>query len=181
MSRKESKTLLLESALDSPIPMPSIGMTQIAAINLGSTLSRILLAVGGSKWDNYTANRSEGSRPRIMIVDDEKDIAWLFARGLQKRGFEVELYNDPAIALSKFKPNHYAMLVLDVKMPGMSGFELLSKIKEKDPQQKACFASGYEVHDEVQMDLLPDLDSDSIMKKPVTIAELEQRIRQELE
>src|SRR5215204_5993409 len=72
-------------------------------------------------------------RNRILIVDDEPDIARLFKLGLEyEGGFEVDVYNDPILALSNYMPGLYDLLLLDIRMPKMSGLELYQNIREKD-------------------------------------------------
>jgi two-component system, OmpR family, response regulator ChvI len=79
---------------------------------------------------------------RILIVDDEPDITESFGLALEDSGFKVDKYNDPAIALASFEPNVYSLLILDIKMPKMDGFELYDKIKKIDNKVK-YFSSAY--------------------------------------
>lgn len=73
---------------------------------------------------------------RILIVDDESDIARLFKLSLERQGgFEVDVYNDPIVALSNYKPGIYDLLLLDIKMPEMNGLELYQSIREKDKEK----------------------------------------------
>jgi DNA-binding response OmpR family regulator len=65
---------------------------------------------------------------------------------LEYYGFEVETYNEPKKALSNFKPDYYDLIILDIKMPGMDGFELHGKIKEIDPNVKTCFLTATELY-----------------------------------
>ncbi len=67
---------------------------------------------------------------KVLIVDDEPDVTGTFKVGLEERGFKVETFNDPEMALSNFKPGKYDILLLDIKMPKMNGFELYEKIKK---------------------------------------------------
>jgi DNA-binding response OmpR family regulator len=59
-----------------------------------------------------------------LVVDDEPDISFTLKVALEKRGYFVDIYNDPAAVLANFKPDYYDLLLLDVKMPKMNGFEL---------------------------------------------------------
>lgn len=61
---------------------------------------------------------------RILAVDDEPDITHVLKIGLEAKGFIVETYNDPLQALSNFKSESYDLLLLDIRMPGLNGFEL---------------------------------------------------------
>ena len=64
-------------------------------------------------------------------MDDEPDITLILGLGLEDSGFEVYTFNDPIKALSNFKVDYYDLLLLDIKMPRMNGFELY-KENEKD-------------------------------------------------
>ncbi|HEX5920645.1 MAG TPA: response regulator [Nitrososphaeraceae archaeon] len=64
---------------------------------------------------------------KILIVDDEPDITSSLGKGLEQGGYDVQVFNDPLVALSNFKPNVYDYL--DIKMPNMTGFELYHKLK----------------------------------------------------
>jgi two-component system response regulator ChvI len=88
-----------------------------------------------------------------LIVDDEPDIARLFKLGLEREGgFEVDVYNDPIIALSDYRPGIYDLLLLDIKMPEMNGLELYQSIREKQKDKerngggeiKVCFITAFE-------------------------------------
>ena len=59
-----------------------------------------------------------------MIVDDESDIILPIKIGLEDNGFEVDAFGEPLLALSHFKANSHALVILDIKMPDMNGFEL---------------------------------------------------------
>jgi two-component system, OmpR family, response regulator ChvI len=63
---------------------------------------------------------------------------------LQMNGFEVDAFNDPLLALSNFKPNVYGLVLLDIGMPKMNGFELYNQIKDIDNKIEACFITAFE-------------------------------------
>jgi DNA-binding response OmpR family regulator len=67
-----------------------------------------------------------------MAVDDESDITFTLKMILEQNGFSLDVFNDPTIALSNFKPGYYDLILLDVKMPQMNGFELYEEIRKKD-------------------------------------------------
>jgi DNA-binding response OmpR family regulator len=81
---------------------------------------------------------------RILIVDDENDINLLFKMVLEDNGFKVDTFNDPLVALQNFTAGAYDLLLLDMVMPKMNGFELYQKIRMLDDKVKICFltASG---------------------------------------
>jgi DNA-binding response OmpR family regulator len=65
-----------------------------------------------------------------LIVDDEVDIANTFKLALECAGFVADVFDDPVKSLSAYKAGAYDLLLLDIKMPQMSGFELYDKIRE---------------------------------------------------
>src|SRR5919108_2701023 len=83
----------------------------------------------------------------ILIVDDDPDVASVFSIGLEDNGFEVHTYNDPLEALSNFKPSFYDMLLIDINMPYMDGFELYEKLLKMDVNMRVCFISAGEVNE----------------------------------
>ena len=76
---------------------------------------------------------------KILIVDDEPDIASSLKMGLEYNGFEVHAFNDPVEALSNFKAGSYDLVLLDIKMPKMNGFELCQEIKRKMRRSRSVF------------------------------------------
>ena len=73
----------------------------------------------------------------IMVVDDESDLTVFYKISLEYYGFVVDTFNGPKEALSSFKSNYYDLVILDIKMPEMNGFELYREIKEIDLTVKA--------------------------------------------
>lgn len=86
---------------------------------------------------------------RILIVDDETDINLLFKIVLEDRGFKVDTFDDPIAALENYRAGLYDLLILDIKMPRMHGFELYRKIREIDNKVKVCFLTASEMYYEM--------------------------------
>ena len=66
---------------------------------------------------------------RILVVDDESDVCLALEKVLDENGFTVDSYEDPLLALEKFRANLYDLVILDIKMPEMNGFALYREIK----------------------------------------------------
>jgi DNA-binding response OmpR family regulator len=81
-------------------------------------------------------------KKKILLVDDEYDITASLSMALVDYGFEVDSYNDPLAALSNFKPSYYDLVILDVKMPDMNGFELYRELEKLHSQIKVCFITA---------------------------------------
>jgi DNA-binding response OmpR family regulator len=108
------------------------------------------------------------------MVDDEPDVTYTIRRVLENNGFMVDSYNDPTLALSNFKPGLYDLLLLDIKMPKMNGFELYQKMKEIDSNVKICFLTASELFYEEyrRLDAYPTLDKEYFIQKPIRTEEL---------
>ena len=116
---------------------------------------------------------------RLLLVDDEPDIIFTFKKGLEANGFVVDAFIDPVLALSNFKPGVYGLLLLDVKMPQINGFELYEKIRKIDSKVKACFITAHEVYYESLREIFPTMDLDCYVK-PIEIEDLVNHIKAEL-
>ena len=92
---------------------------------------------------------------------------------LEYHGFNVNTFNDPQEALSNYKPGYYDLVILDIKMPKMDGFELYDEIKKKDPQAKICFLTASELYyEEFRKKEYYALDKNLFIRKPIENEEL---------
>jgi DNA-binding response OmpR family regulator len=126
-----------------------------------------------------SSNVLSGSK-RILLVDDEPDVTTTFKMGLEGTGFKVDAFNDPAEALSKFKAGVYDLLLLDIKMPKMNGFQLYEELEKLDRNAKVCFITAFEVYYRSLRELFPQIEIDCFIKKPIEAEELVKRIQAEL-
>jgi CheY-like chemotaxis protein len=138
---------------------------------------------------------------RILIVDDEPDITFTLKVILEENGFkEVDVFNEPLLALQNFKSRVYSLLITDVAMPRMDGFELYKQIKKIDAKIKGVFVTASQVNYEVlgelcHVDRFDTSDEIAILKgsqernegrihfirKPVEINEFIQIVTKELQ
>jgi DNA-binding response OmpR family regulator len=123
---------------------------------------------------------NDNKKTRILLVDDEQDITFSFRMGLENNGFVVDTFNDPKEALSNFKSGFYDLLVIDIKMPKMNGFELYQEIEKIDNKAKVCFITAFEVYYESLREVFRPVKVDCFIKKPITNEELVERITTEL-
>lgn len=115
---------------------------------------------------------------RVLVVDDEADITYALKVGLEGRGFQVDVYNDPTVAISNFKPNKFDVAILDIRMPKMSGFELYREMIKVDGKTKILFLTAFDVHREEFERMFPNVKVEAFLKKPITIAKLVSRLRE---
>ncbi len=123
---------------------------------------------------------------RILIVDDNEDITLAFKVGIEDNNTytnrkKVYTCNNPLIALSEFKPNFCDLLLVDIEMPHMNGFELSEKIFAIEINVKVCYMSCAEINREALRETYPSLSLGYFIRKPVTIDYLVKRIRSELD
>src|SRR5215468_3780727 len=114
---------------------------------------------------------------RILIVNDEVDITTTFKAGIEDSNYyndsdkRIEVYtsNNPAAALSEFKTNFYDLLLVDINMPHMNGFELSERILAIDINVKVCFMSSGEINRKALREIYPTLTVGCFMRKPMTM------------
>ena len=126
---------------------------------------------------------------RILIVDDDPDITLTFKKGLEAENenskgkifFQAFTYNDPLLALAEFKINFYDLLLLDVNMPKLNGFEFSEKILELDLNVRVCYISAGEMNIEALREQYKSLSMGCFIKKPVEIEKFVRRVKAELD
>ena len=134
-----------------------------------------------SKQENTDiTSRSESRSCRLMAVDDEPDITFTLKKVLEQSGFPLDVFNNPQTALINFKPDYYDLILLEVMMPQMNGFELYQEIKKKDKNVKTCFVTAYELYYESLKQKYPKLDVGCYIRKPVDMNYLVTKIEKEL-
>ena len=110
---------------------------------------------------------------RILLVDDESDLISVFKMILEMNGYEVDAYTSPLTALDNFKPDFYGLLLLDIRMPAMSGFELFRKMRSIDNEVKVCFITAFEDYREEFRESFPMLDEFKyFIRKPKAVEDL---------
>jgi len=113
---------------------------------------------------------------KILLVDDESDIIYAIRNILEDNGFQIDSFNDPLIALKSHKSNFYDLVILDIKMPKMDGFELYIKIREKDPKVKICFLTASEMYYEkfrkTRSEFGRIIEEECFIQKPIKNEEL---------
>jgi len=113
---------------------------------------------------------------RILVIDDEPDVNITLRKVLEKNGFIVDSYENPFLALENFKPHYYDLLILDIKMPKMSGFSFYREIKKRDDKMKVCFLTAGEMYYGSYSDIFSSLPANCFIRKPITNEELLEHI-----
>jgi DNA-binding response OmpR family regulator len=110
---------------------------------------------------------------RILVVDDEADLTMLCSLALEYHGFKVDAFTDPQKALSNYKPGYYDLVILDIMMPKMDGFQLYNEIKKKDQKAKVCFLTASELYyEQFRKEEYSAIDKNLFIQKPIQNEEL---------
>jgi DNA-binding response OmpR family regulator len=126
--------------------------------------------------DRHNVSELAEKTLRVLLVDDEPDIVSVLKQGLKLKGFEVDGFTDPRMALGQFKPDHYDFVVSDIKMPGINGFQLCRKIRERDPKAKIFLLSAFDIYEKEAESMFPTLQTEAFIKKPIRYDELAARL-----
>jgi DNA-binding response OmpR family regulator len=140
-------------------------------------------------YDTVTEKEKRPFWKRILIIDDDPDVTTTFKVGIESsnnyaddnKRIEVYTYNDPLEALSEFESNFYDLLLIDINLPNMNGFELCEKMLIIDLNVKVCFMTSGEINREALREIYPAISLGCFMRKPVTIDYLVKRIKSELD
>lgn len=119
---------------------------------------------------------------RILVIDDNSDIVFTLRIGLESDPtMQVYGYDNPVTALLEFEPNFYDLLLIDVNMPMIDGFQLAQKLLQKDLNVRVCFITAGEINMDAAREVHPLKSIGCFIKKPITTEQLLRRIRAELE
>ena len=117
---------------------------------------------------------------KILLVDDEPDVTYTIKNILEDNEYNVDSFNDPILALNSYKSNFYDLVILDIKMPKMDGFELYTKIREKDSKVKICFLTASEMYYEkfrkTRSELGRIIGEDCFIQKPIKNEDLVKKL-----
>jgi DNA-binding response OmpR family regulator len=124
------------------------------------------------------ATKDNDKKKKILIVDDEPDVSTVLKKVFNQSGFIANSYDDPILALENFNAGSYDLILLDIKMPEMDGFQLYQKIKRIDSNVKICFLTASEMYYERfrKEEGFCSLDKDLFVRKPIANEDLIKKI-----
>ena len=119
---------------------------------------------------------------RILVVDDNSDISLTLRIGLEERSnYASSQLNNPVTALLEFRPEFYDLLLIDVNMPLIDGFQLAHKLLQKDVNVRVCFITSGGINRAAAREVHPLKSIDCFIKKPISTEQLVIRVKEELE
>ncbi|MDQ3808291.1 MAG: response regulator [Thermoproteota archaeon] len=134
--------------------------------------------------DNYSDNNNnnkDNPLARVIVVDDDPDLAKVFRATLLMNGFLVDAFTNPEEALQSLQSNskdYYSLVLSDIRMPKISGIQLARKVKDINPSIKVVLMTAYEVKDNTKFskEVFPSIPVDGFIQKPISITELTNKI-----
>jgi DNA-binding NtrC family response regulator len=110
----------------------------------------------------------------ILAVDDDFDIVTLVEQALQRAGFKVSAFTNPRMAIEYLNVNSKdcSMVLSDIRMPGLNGYEFLRQVKNINPQVKVIFMTAFDIDDKEFHNVLPSIKVDAFLQKPFSIQQL---------
>ncbi|MDQ6865190.1 MAG: response regulator [Thermoproteota archaeon] len=117
-----------------------------------------------------TTDKEKNNKKKILIVDDETDVCLTLKVVLEGDGFKVDTFVDPTLALENFKSSRYDLLVLDIKMPVMNGFQLYAQMKKIGLNIKALFLTALtdlQEYDAFKKEVFPKEGQRHLIQKPI--------------
>jgi two-component system, cell cycle sensor histidine kinase and response regulator CckA len=125
-----------------------------------------------------TADNKDKLLARLLVVDDDLDTILALKIGLLDFGFLVDAFTNPEEALQSFKSNaeSYCLVLLDIKMPALSGIQLARKVKEVNPNVKVLLLTTLGIRDNEVSDVSSSTIVDGFVQKPIGNSELTDKI-----
>jgi DNA-binding NtrC family response regulator len=117
-----------------------------------------------------------------LVVDDDPDITLTLKAGLEIIGlFDVDMFNESESALKSFKPDFYALVLIDITMPKIDGFQLYESLKKIDPNVKVCFLTASELYYEENREFAHcALNEDLFLQKPISTNDLLKEVNRKI-
>jgi DNA-binding response OmpR family regulator len=109
-------------------------------------------------------------KARVLIIDDSEAITRSVKLGLESTGLtSVDAYNDPVEAVKNFKSGVYTLVVLDVGMPKMNGFNVYRELRTVDKEVRVCLLTAFDIHHEEFSKMFPEVEVCKVLRKPISM------------
>jgi CheY-like chemotaxis protein len=113
------------------------------------------------------------SKKSVVLVDDDKDILTTLKHGLEANNYQVYAFDSPLEALEYMKQvNSHEVLISDIRMPAMTGFELAKQVNKDHPDMWIILLTSFEIHRSEFEKIFPSTKIDALINKPVSINRL---------
>ncbi len=126
-------------------------------------------------WSLNRISTKNDNNAAILVVDDEYDIVNLIKQSLEVNRLRVCAFTDAFVALEHLNSHakdYHSVVIPDIRMPGINGYEFVKKAKEIDKQSKIVLISAFEINDREFHNVLPDINVDGFLQKLFSIHQL---------
>ena len=129
--------------------------------------------------DQQLSERQQKASSSVLLIDDDKDVLTVLKRSLELRGMNTYGFSNPILAVEDFRNNaaNYDIVVTDIRMPDMNGFEVARAVKEVRPDIKIAFITAFEINKSEFEKVLPSTKVDAFIAKPVKLGTFVERIK----
>jgi len=114
-----------------------------------------------------------------MIIEDEKDLLFVYKKGLEETGIKTSTFENPQMALDDFEKNFnkYCLVITDLRMPNINGYRIINEFKAIKPEIKVILISAYNIS---QSDLIKNLNPgivvDRVILKPASLENMKNEV-----
>ena len=129
--------------------------------------------------DQQLSERQQKASSSVLLIDDDKDVLTVLKRSLELKGMNTYGFSNPILAVEHFRNNaaNYDIVVTDIRMPDMNGFEVARAVKEVRPDIKIAFITAFEINKSEFEKVLPSTKVDTFIAKPVKLGTFVERIK----
>lgn len=129
--------------------------------------------------DKQLSERQQKASSSVLLIDDDKDVLTVLKRSLELKGMNTYGFSNPILAVEHFRNNaaNYDIVVTDIRMPDMNGFEVARAVKEVRPDIKIAFITAFEINKSEFEKVLPSTKVDAFIAKPVKLGTFVERIK----
>lgn len=114
-----------------------------------------------------------------MIIEDEKDLLFVYRKGLEDTGMIISTFEDPRLALDEFKRNSdkYCVVITDLRMPNINGYDIINEFKLIRPEIKIILISAYNISQtDLSKNLNPGVIADRVILKPASLEHMKDEV-----
>lgn len=131
------------------------------------------------KKDQQLSERQQRASPSVLLINDDKDVLTVLKRSLELKGMNTYGFSNPILAVEHFRNNaaNYDIVVTDIRMPDMNGFEVARAVKEVRPDIKIAFITAFDINKSEFEKVLPSTKVDVFIAKPVKLGTFVERIK----
>lgn len=115
----------------------------------------------------------------LMIIEDEKDLLFVYKKGLEETGITISTFEDPQLALDEFKKNFnkYCLVITDLRMPIINGYKIINEFKSIKPEIKVILISAYNIsQNDLIKNINPGIVVDRVILKPASLEDMKREV-----